>query len=314
VIGTRTCGLVRLGNAPMAPTLFIDVESGDLRQQQSVSNRPGVSDTNVIVYSDWRMRDGLRVPYKQQVLRNGVVVDEFDIRTVTVDKTLSERAFARPDGFETVAALPLPGAPDVVTLAPDVYLLRRAYNSLAVVMAEYVVILEPVMGPVVSDATLKAVEQIAPGKPVRYVIATHFHADHIGGARRYLESGVTLVTTNDTARVLKDAVEKAAIETVETHRTIRDAGHTIEIYQIGPNPHASEMLIVYLPKQRLLFEGDLLDIDGSAEVPALAGKDTRDFARRIERLGLDVQTVVPVHGRVGTLEDLRRALNLRVPR
>src|SRR5688572_22224171 len=133
-IGGRTLGLVRLGSGPAAITLFIDLESGELRQQQAVTNRPGVSDTNVIAYSDWQVRDGLRVPFKQRVLRNGVLVDEFDIRTVTVDRPLDENAFAPPVGFETVAAPPLPGAPDVVRLAPDVYLLRRAYNSVAVIM------------------------------------------------------------------------------------------------------------------------------------------------------------------------------------
>lgn len=308
VIGTRTFDVVRLGDGPAAPTLFIDLKSGEFGQQQVVSNRPGAADTTIIAYSDWRMHNGLRVPFTQRVLRNGVLVEELDLRSVRVDQALDEGAFERPAGFETVAAPPLPGAPDVIPLAPDVYLIRRAYNSIAVVMAEYVVILEPVMGPVVSDATLRAVEQIAPGKPVRYVIATHFHADHIGGAKRFIEGGATLVTTRDTARALQNSVDIGAIETVDRHRTLSDASRNIEIYQIGPNPHAAEMLIVYLPKERLLFEGDLLDIDGSVTVPAIGGDDTRALARRIEELGLDVTMVVPVHGRVGTLNDLRQAL------
>jgi hypothetical protein len=71
------------------------------------------------------------------------------------------------------------------------------------------------------------------------------------------------------------------------------------------------MLIVYLPKERMLFEGDLLDIDGSAQVPAIAGEDTRALFTQMARLGLDVQTVVPVHGRVGTIDDLRKAVQRR---
>ena len=73
------------------------------------------------------------------------------------------------------------------------------------------------------------------------------------------------------------------------------------------------MIVAYLPKERILYEADMLDLDvpesrvGSASV----GDDTRALAAVIDRLGLTVETIVPTHGRVGTMDDLRRTVAQR---
>jgi hypothetical protein len=44
------------------------------------------------------------------------------------------------------------------------------------------------------------------------------------------------------------------IETVQNkRRTFSDSQHTAELYDIGPGPHTKEMLIVYLPKEKIVF-------------------------------------------------------------
>src|SRR5258708_12746678 len=49
----------------------------------------------------------------------------------------------------------------------------------------------------VSDAQSKGMIEAAkakyPGKPIRYVVLTHHHMDHIGGVRAYVAEGATLV-------------------------------------------------------------------------------------------------------------------------
>ena len=106
----------------------------------------------------------------------------------------------------------------------------------------------------------------------------------------------------------------ATIEVVTGRkRVFTDGTHTVELHDIGPNPHAAQMLIAYLPKEKILYEADMLDLDvpenrvGSASV----GADTRALSAAIERLGLAVETIVATHGRLGTIDDLRRTVAQR---
>ena len=93
-------------------------------------------------------------------------------------------------------------------------------------------------------------------------------------------------------------------------RVFDDGIHRVELHQVGPTPHVAEMLVAYLPKERILFEADALDLDvpESQTGTPVVGEDTRLLARRIEELRLNVERIVPVHGRLGTIEDLRRSV------
>ena len=96
-------------------------------------------------------------------------------------------------------------------------------------------------------------------------------------------------------------------EFVDGKRVFSDASHVVEVYNIGPSPHAEEMLIFYLPNEKIIHQGDLLGIPrGGAVGPA--NDVTIHFAEAIRTLNLDVETISGVHGTVGTLADLEQAL------
>src|SRR5687768_17717832 len=50
-----------------------------------------------------------------------------------------------------------------------------------------------------------------------------------------------------------------AIEIFESRRVITDGEQTVELINVGRNPHVNENVIAYLPRQKILFQGDLLD-------------------------------------------------------
>ena len=85
---------------------------------------------------------------------------------------------------------------------------------------------------------------------------------------------------------------------------------TVELHDIGPTSHVDEIVMAYLPREKLIFQGDLIILPDRGE-PAPANTLTTEFARAIDRLGLDVNTIAGVHGRVGTLDDLRKAVAKR---
>jgi glyoxylase-like metal-dependent hydrolase (beta-lactamase superfamily II) len=303
-------------NGPAGTRYYFDAASGLPLLHETIGRSPNGVDTTVIEYGDWRTVAGVPFPFNHVQRRNGVIVERFEVKALTVNTTLPETVFATPTDFTTPLS-PSPLAPKLRKLADDVYMVERTYNSLFVVFDEYVLLVEPVNGTPASQATQQLIAQTAPGKPIRYVVATHFHADHIGGALPFLAGGSILVTTPHAeesirrllARTQSDTIHIAAsqFERVTSRRTFSDARHTVEVYSIGPNPHAEQMLIVYLPNEQILLEGDLLDIDAAPGRPAIAGRDTDELRRHVRALGLNVATILPVHGRLGTPADLETA-------
>jgi uncharacterized protein (TIGR02246 family) len=89
---------------------------------------------------------------------------------------------------------------------------------------------------------------------------------------------------------------------VEIHQ-VRGAQHS------GPFQHAETLLIVYLPAEKLLIEADLYTPPApNATVPAYA-PFAANLVENIDQLGLQVDRIVPIHGRVVPMSDLRAAAN-----
>jgi hypothetical protein len=132
---------------------------------------------------------------------------------------------------------------------------------------------------------------------------------------------VTIVTTEHAAAVVRELATSTRglrpdalaqqprtprIEVVTQSRIFDDGPNPVHLYQIGPNPHAEQMLIAWLPNQKLVFLADLVDLADGRIGPA--GRDTRAFAQALARLGLQADQVVAVHGGLGPGSVIARAI------
>ena len=78
---------------------------------------------------------------------------------------------------------------------------------------------------------------------------------------------------------------------------LSDGTRTMEIYNVQGLQHAQGMLIAYLPQEKMVMEADLFTPPAQgAAMPALVTASHRTFVNNVQRLGLDVQTIVPIHG------------------
>jgi glyoxylase-like metal-dependent hydrolase (beta-lactamase superfamily II) len=175
-----------------------------------------------------------------------------------------------------------------------------------------------------SVQALAKIKETVPGKPIKYLVLTHHHSDHAGGFREYVAEGTTIVTTASTKSSLEKALavdssllpqfslkNKLAIEVVENKkRVFQDDKHVVELYDIGPNPHANEMLIAYLPKQKILFQADMLNPAANGSIP-IAQDATVSFSEKLQQLGLDVEKIYGVHGRPTTPQELKTSVDRR---
>jgi hypothetical protein len=110
---------------------------------------------------------------------------------------------------------------------------------------------------------------------------------------------------------LAGSTKPLKLEFVENRkRTFTDGTQVMELYDVGPNSHSREMLVAYLPKQRIAFQGDLFFSPYEGQPVGFAQESTREFAARLRELGLSVDKLGGVHGKVGSMSEMRQALEL----
>jgi glyoxylase-like metal-dependent hydrolase (beta-lactamase superfamily II) len=206
----------------------------------------------------------------------------------------------------------------VEKMADGVYLMGGGpANSYMVEFGNFVAVFEAPTNEERSLAVIEAVARLAPGKPIRWLITSHPHFDHIGGLRTYLHIGSTIVThmknlaflnrdvLNYEPRTVKPDIvakwpptevsEGYNYEAVQESYVITDNTRILRVMYVQPLRHVEGMLMAYLPAERIAFQADLFDTHEpprSAQLPSM-----RTLATQVERMKLDVSTLAPVHGK-----------------
>lgn len=310
-------------------TLYFDAATNLLTKFENLDTDARVGDvTQEFIVPGYTSVGGVKIPTGRIVRRGGEVTQDIKVSDVQLNTHPAESAFERAAGFEDLPANNPTPTPTVVELAKDAYLVQDAangYNVMFVAMNDYILVAEAPINEGTSRRVMAKIKETVPNKPIKYIVATHFHDDHSGGVRTYMAEGATLVTTpgnkgyfeavaKGVRTIAPDALmmkpRQPVIETVQNmKRVFTDDGHTVEIYDIGPGPHTKEMLIVYLPKEKLVFQGDLLNLPQAGTTMITPGNETTvHFADRLKALGLAVDKIAAVHGRTGTMDDLRVAI------
>jgi glyoxylase-like metal-dependent hydrolase (beta-lactamase superfamily II) len=307
-------------------TLYFNAQTNLLTKYENLDTDALVGDiTQEFIFPDYRSVGEVKIPTGRIIKRAGEVVQDIKYTDAQLNTHPAESVFERPTGFEE-----LPGTtpkPTVTELAKDVYLLQdiaNGYNVLFVAFKDHILVVEAPVSSATSQKAISKIKETVPNKPIKYLVLTHYHDDHAGGARGYMAEGATLVTTPGNKGYFEkmaqarrtidpDALSKnprpPVIETIQDKkRVFSDDQHTVELYDIGPGPHTKEMLIVYLPKEKILFQGDLLILPSDSKVITPGNETTAHFAEKLKELGLSVEKIAAVHGRTATVAELQTSL------
>jgi glyoxylase-like metal-dependent hydrolase (beta-lactamase superfamily II) len=314
-------------------TLSIDAQTNLLTKYGYLYADPVTGDSEIAqTYSGYRAVGKLMLPSGRVLYNSGGVIQETEYTDLQINTRPADSVFVGPADFEKLSAPPAtPPPPAVSKIAEDVYILEGlnggTHNVLFVAFNDHVLVVEAPEQILYNNNSVQALAKIketVPGKPIKYLVLTHHHSDHAGGFREYVAEGTTIVATAETKRVLAGAAtntssllpklsakHKLTIETVENKkRVFQDDKHIVEVYDIGPNPHAKEILVVYLPKEKILFQGDLLNAAANGTIP-IAQDATVSFNEKLQQLGLKVEKIYAVHGRAATPEELRTSIERR---
>jgi glyoxylase-like metal-dependent hydrolase (beta-lactamase superfamily II) len=212
-----------------------------------------------------------------------------------------------------------PARVETEKLADRVWLLGgSSHNSVAVEFRDFVAIVEAPLDEDRSLVVINEIVKLVPSKPIRFLVSTHNHYDHIGGLRTYVHIGATIIThkrnrvfyeeelLNYVPRTLQpDMVtlyqpteirEGYTMEVVAENYVVSDGTRNMHISYVQPLAHVEGMLMAYLPTEKIVIEADLYDSPRPGAPLPVANESHRSFFNHVQRLGLDVTTIVPIHG------------------
>ncbi len=324
--------------------VFIDLETSLVTQVDILEHDTIYGDSRFTLrYADWQSVDGIMLPFDRRYEINGRLLQTERVESVSHNLDLEPDTFFVPDTIRREEAEGEPIASQwilrrlamnvsyldfgrdipvmFVPLADGITHLRgTSHNSVLVEFQDYLVVVEAPLYEERSENVIAAIRQRFPNKPIRYVIPTHFHNDHSGGMRTYLAEGVTVIApavsadhyeaiagAQSTIRSggLEQSSNLGEVEAITEPRILTDGDKRVEIYPYATS-HADDYLLIYLPHEKFLIEGDHVSPRGGGNVRP--GTLPRELLAGIEELQLEVETIVGIHGDLGTFEALRQAV------
>jgi len=231
------------------------------------------------------------------------------LATVGLTATAQAQAPAQP-------AAPPPYATTKVEGTDNVYIFRYGgHQSMFVVTKAGVIATDPIgeRRPA-AKAYIEEIQKITKA-PIKYVIYSHGHYDHIAGGQPFKDLGATFVAhRNAKKRIaeLKPADVVVPDQVVDTDKTITLGGTALELHYVGRN-HSDSTLVMRLPKEKIIYTVDWIPLQG-VQFRGLADTYVPDIEQGLTKvIAMDWDKLIPGHpgpgGRqTGTKDDARNAL------
>lgn len=206
----------------------------------------------------------------------------------------------------TPAAAAEPGQAKAQKVADGVWDVRVGTAGGPVIeFANRLVMFEAYGGEAQTLARIDAANRLVPGKHVQAVIVTHHHFDHTGGLRAAVSRGLEVISQRGNEGILRELVTRPAVHfpdalarnphpfrftPVDEKLVLEDRTRRLEIYRVIQHAHMPDGIFAYLPKERIMMEGDFGD--ESWQFHFWGGA----FAANIARYNIDPLTDIAVHG------------------
>lgn len=299
---------------------------GQVERVSSTIYQSIVGDMPVVVtFAGYSDKGGIQFPSTIVQLQDGYPALELNVSAVRVNPMVN---LAVPANVQQAAAAP--AAPPAITVTSAElgkgawFLTGGTHHSMVVDMRDGIVIVDLPNNQARAAAVIAKAKELVPNKRVRYVITGHHHWDHLGGIREAFAEGAEIVTHESNKAFLERVAKtahtlnpdrqamvkgKARIKSVKANDRLTDGTRTIELYPMQGLDHNGDMLLVYLPQEKVLGVADAFtpaaQVNGALAPPAAA------FAKalydNVQRLKLDVTTIATFHGnRTSTVAELGR--------
>lgn len=220
---------------------------------------------------------------------------------------------AAPSAPAAAAAAPALFSTTKVEGTDNVYIFRyQGHQSMFVVTKAGVIATDPIglRRPQAVTTYIDEIKKVT-SQPVKYVIYSHSHYDHIAGGKPFKDLGAKIIAHKNALAQLKRFPSPDVVlpdQTVGDKHTLTLGGTTLELHYVGRN-HSDNSLVMRLPKEKIIFAVDFIPVQALPfrNMPDTTNPlDWRDSLKRVA--AMDWTRMIPGHpaagGRLGTKEDV----------
>jgi glyoxylase-like metal-dependent hydrolase (beta-lactamase superfamily II) len=297
-------------------------------------------------YSDWRDVDGAKIAYHALYTLNGMKIGELKLSSAMINPAPDPASFNIPETMLASAARPAPA-----NVTPFQWIIRRQYlgfyydsdamytddtdtlrldeiapnisqtqggshNTLFIATNSYLIVVEAPNDDGQAIQSIEMAKKKYPGKPIRYLILTHHHVDHVSGMRTYAAEGATIVVGKGDGDYFRKVLARpetlnrfapkmaftAKVIEVDGKWSVNDGGREVDAFAIE-NPHAAGYDMVYVPDASLGIISDLY-VPG-APVPSNAM--VAALVKGVDKWGIKPERFAGGHGSTGPYADVVQA-------
>lgn len=257
--------------------IYVDRADHMIRQVDTIAPDPiSGDDVSIAKISGAQTISGVMFPTKIVASRRGVAVLKLQLTNVAVNPAFADADFSPPDGFAPASSQPQPVR--ATQIAGGVYevsgLAGGTYQTPFVVMDDFVVAYEAPLGLAQSRQVIAEIRRVAGDKPIRYVVVSHFHADHAGGVGAFVEAGATVLSSTENQKVLQTYAAfnrpqfqglEGPVENIDMRfeaapakglEIVDRAGGRLRVIDFSGTTHVEHMLALYDPQSGVFMGAD----------------------------------------------------------
>lgn len=143
-----------------------------------------------------------------------------------------------------------------------------------------------------------------PDRPIKYVVYSHDHADHISGGEVWADTAIVVAHEDAKAAIVGEKRPTAVPQLTFTDKAVIELGGTVmELHWVGRN-HSNNSVVMRLPKEKIAFAVDFIPVKAMAfrDFPDAYLDEWIDSLRRVEEMEFDI--FAPGHGALGNKTDV----------
>jgi glyoxylase-like metal-dependent hydrolase (beta-lactamase superfamily II) len=199
----------------------------------------------------------------------------------------------------------------------NVYIFRyQNHQAMFVVTPAGVIATDPISygRPQAAKAYIDEIRKITKA-PIRYLIYSHHHDDHVAGGNLFKKEGAVIVAHRRAYERLFQRRNADVIlpdQIVDAQRIINLGGTRLDLVYTGRN-HSDSSLVMFLPKEKVIFAVDFNSLGAIPSRLAVNDSYPEEWQASLRRtLALGWERMIPGHpgpmGRLGTRKDMEEQL------
>ncbi len=190
----------------------------------------------------------------------------------------------------------------ITKIAGDLYRFQNNFHySVFLVTSDGIIVTDPINADAARWLKVELAKRF--NKPIKYMIYSHDHVDHIAGGEVFADTAIVVAHENAKADIIAEQRPTAVPDiTFSDQMTIELGGERVELSYVGRS-HSDNMIVMRFPAERALFAVDFIPVKSVAwkDMTDAYIPDWMDAIARVETMDFDI--LVPGHGGLGTKAD-----------